>query len=98
MKKHPLQILEESTKTFKERNAVYGDSFDTFGNIAVALFPDGLVLKDAADFNRFAAFLNLLNKVQRYAQNFEDGGHPDSAHDAIVYSAILESLTKGEQP
>jgi hypothetical protein len=35
-----------------------------------------------------------LTKLQRYAESLGTGGHADSAHDAAVYSAMLEELTK----
>jgi hypothetical protein len=34
-----------------------------------------------------------MGKVTRYAAQFENGGHLDSAHDACVYAAMLEELT-----
>lgn len=58
----------------------------------VALFPDGLTLKTADDWNRAHLFLLGVVKQSRYAVNFEKGGHRDSARDLTVYSAMLEAV------
>ena len=31
-------------------------------------------------------------KLQRYAQQFLDGGHLDSSHDAIIYLAMMVEI------
>jgi hypothetical protein len=89
------EILEAGADTFRDRNAVYGDTYLQVGGILQAFFPDGLPsLESKADWNRFALWLAALLKLQRYANNFANGGHRDSAHDAMVYSAMLEEVTK----
>ena len=91
-----VELLEEAAKTFEERNRVYGDNMMVWGNVAMELFPDGLDARNftAEDWSRFGFFMQLVNKCVRYAANFEQGGHQDSARDAIVYAAMLESVTK----
>jgi hypothetical protein len=58
------------------------------------LFPRGILITSPEDHNRFGAWYMAFNKLVRYAMQMETGGHPDSAHDAMVYSAMLEELTK----
>lgn len=89
----PEQVMIEAAKTFEERGRVYGESYLRYGEIMEAMFPDGITIKGADQFNRFALFFHCVNKVQRYSQNLEAGGHQDSAHDLCVYAAMLESLT-----
>jgi hypothetical protein len=84
--------LRAAAATYEERNAVYGDNFRRVGNAMVAMFPDGLTLKTADDWNRAHLFLLGVVKQTRYAVNFEKGGHRDSVHDSTVYSAMLEAV------
>jgi len=85
-------ILDQMASTYRERNALYKDNYKRFGDIMVALFPDGLVLKDKEEWNRICIFMMITSKLTRYAGNFEVGGHEDSVHDMGVYSAMLEEL------
>lgn len=87
-------ILRDGADTFQERNATYGDSYKSHGNILAAIFPDGLMVKTADDWNRIMIFNNIIGKMNRYSASFESGGHIDSAHDSMVYSAMLEELTR----
>lgn len=74
---------------YEERQAMYGDNYKRFGDVMHALFPNGLVLNDAHDFNRFGLFVQMVYKQTRYAAQYEDGGHPDSLDDLSVYTQML---------
>lgn len=91
--KNAADILEDMAKTFRERNALYGNNYHHFGEMMVALFPRPLTISTEEEWNRLALLLQVQIKVSRYAQQFPTGGHQDSAHDAGVYSAMLEELT-----
>jgi hypothetical protein len=93
MKKSVPTILTEAAKTYEERNKIYGDTYKNFGGAMAAAFPNGLVVKTADDWNRIGLLVQIMGKVTRYAAQFENGGHLDSAHDACVYAAMLEELT-----
>ena len=84
------RILKQAIKTFGERNSVYQDGWVRHGAIMAAFFPDGLELKTPEDFARFHLFEMSVGKLNRYAANFEKGGHQDSVHDGGIYSLILE--------
>jgi hypothetical protein len=58
------------------------------------LFPNGLPAMSVDDWNRFGVWVMVFGKCNRYAMGMTSGGHKDSAHDAMVYSAMLEELTK----
>jgi hypothetical protein len=88
------EILEEAAETFRQRNQVYGNAFERFGDTMMSLFPAGIHIATREEWNRIGVYFHLVGKVVRYAANFEAGGHQDSAHDAIAYSAMLEYLTK----
>ena len=94
--KRAPDFLEAGAETFRQRNAVYGDTYLEFGRMCAAIFPDGLHV-DAGDvdgFNRLGVFVQALSKVSRYAANVNKGGHQDSAHDLMVYASMLEEVTK----
>lgn len=86
-------ILSESEKTFNERSKIYGNAYESIGPMMQAIFPEGITLITKGDFSRFYALLMTMNKMNRYASTIESGGHHDSAHDAVVYAAMLESFT-----
>lgn len=86
------QRLKDSAKTQAEREAIYGENYKQHGKVMTALFPKGVLLETVHDFNRFGVLNMKVAKLTRYCQNFSNGGHPDSIHDDVVYSAILEEL------
>lgn len=90
------EIMKAAQKTFEDRGAVYGDSPDRHGNVMQALFPQGINLSNPEEFSRFSLFNYEIGKLVRYANNFAEGGHQDSAHDAGVYAFMLEAYTKPE--
>ncbi len=93
MKKSVPGILIDAAQTYDERNIIYGDNYKHFGHAMAAMFPEGLFVKSADDWNRLGIFVQVVSKVTRYAASFENG-HQDSAHDLCVYAAMLEELTR----
>jgi len=87
-------ILRGAAATFEQRNGAYGNNYRRAGIVMAALFPNGITIKTAEEWNRFSIFFHLMNKMMRYSNNIEKGGHLDSAHDAQVYAAMLEEFTK----
>lgn len=88
-------MLRGAAATFEQRNSVYGDAYTRTGALLLALFPEGGIpaVKNERDAAQLAALLMCVMKLQRYALNFGRGGHRDSAHDLIVYAAMLEEQT-----
>jgi hypothetical protein len=86
------ELMEAAVETWRARNAVYGNSYIIHGDIAQALFPNGVVLKTPKDHARFANLTLIIGKLNRYCQNFSSGGHQDSIHDLGVYSFMQEEL------
>jgi hypothetical protein len=85
----PDRRLANLGDLFRDRNAMYGDSYLQFGPVIKAMFPDGLVLRSAEDWNRFALFFMCVVKLHRYAMKFHDGGQRDSLDDIAVYAQML---------
>lgn len=87
------EILTAAAKTFKERNAIYGDNYKGMhGDLMTAFFPDGITLVDHKDQIRYAAFNAIVAKLSRYANQWNEGGHQDSIHDVINFAAMLEEI------
>jgi len=83
------EILQEAATTFEERNKVYGDNWLRVGEVMMALFPEGITLRTAEDFQRWHLFELIVVKQTRFANSGLT--HPDSIRDTCVYSAMLES-------
>lgn len=88
----PAENLRRGAKLFDERNSVYGDNWRNVGPTMAALFPNGVMLRTAHDWNRMHIFLLAIVKKTRYATNWENGGHKDSIQDETVYNAMLEAI------
>ena len=90
---HPVaKSLRELGVIFDDRAAVYGDNYKHFGTVMIGMFPRGLTLRTADDFNRFSLFALSVVKQTRYAQMFERGGHRDSLDDSSVYNQMLAEV------
>ena len=89
-------ILQTMANTFRTRNKVYGDNYKRVGDVMKALFPNGVQLKTAEDFNRWHLFELAIVKITRFTTTGMT--HVDSVHDAAVYLAMVESLTKADSP
>lgn len=95
-KKIAPDFLEAAAATFRERNLIYGNNYQRFGELLLALFPEGGIppISTPEDAQRLDYIIMCLGKLQRYAHNFSKGGHQDSARDLMVYAAMLEEFTK----
>lgn len=88
------EVLEAAAETFRQRQPIYGDNWLNYGPAVQALFPKGVNLKTADDHARFQLFCLIMVKWSRYAENFNQGGHEDSTHDNITYTAMLHQLDR----
>lgn len=92
MTKSVPQALADLGALFEERNALYKNNYFHFGEVLTGMFPEGLTLKTAEEFNRFALFLQIVHKSTRYANAMLSGGHADSCDDTSVYSQMLREF------
>lgn len=95
MMKNAADILAEMADTFRERNKVYGDNYKRVGAVMMALFPQGMSLTSAEDFNKWHLFELMVVKLTRFANSGLT--HQDSIHDLAVYAAMVESIIHKEQ-
>lgn len=84
--------LEKAARIYANRNETYGDTYKEFGDLMIALHPDGIELMTIDDYNRFGVYMQILSKIKRYSVNFKNGGHKDSLDDLAVYVMMLQEL------
>jgi hypothetical protein len=70
----------------------YGETEVYAGEVLAGLFPSGLNISTRIGFARLALFLHCVNKILRYANNFEAGGHSDSLLDLALYAMMLREI------
>ena len=85
------ELMEDAICLFTERNLAYGESYRRFGPIMKALFPNGVTITTADDWNRMGVFFHIVDKLSRYSRDHKTG-HIDSMKDIGVYSTILQQL------
>jgi len=91
----PIAIrLAALAKLAEEKYNEYGATYDMYGPVMVALFPDGIGIGTKEAWNQIGVINMIVHKLMRYAENIDKGGHKDSADDIAVYGAILSELTK----
>lgn len=88
------QILRDAALMQEAKDREYGSGYLHHGAAMAALFPDGVELKNEADFARFALFDLMMVKMVRYARSFANG-HNDSLTDLAVYAALLQEVDNG---
>jgi hypothetical protein len=94
--KKPDQSLGELADLYRQRNAIYKDTYKRHGHVMDALFPDGLDIEGVKDFNRLALLDMMIGKLTRYTNNFDKGGHEDSLDDLSVYTQMLKEIDQGD--
>jgi len=91
-------VLRKALETYEQRNLVYNDNYVRLGLVMQALFPDGLTIKYAKDWERLYALLMIQVKQTRYVEQWQNGGHPDSSIDTAVYAALQKEIDDDGSP
>ncbi len=89
--KSAADILAEASETYREKNKIYGDNYKRVGEVMHGLFPVGVTLNSADDWNRMHILLLMAVKMTRYTVNWA-AGHQDSIRDMTVYGGMLEMI------
>jgi hypothetical protein len=85
------QAIHDLARIHEDRRSLYGEDFLHVGEVMLGLFPRGLTLRTAVDFNRFVLLVHQVTKVSRYAQCMARGqGHQDSLDDLSIYAQLLQ--------
>lgn len=88
------EMLAALGDLYRKRNKLYKNNYKHFGTVMFGMFPNGVTLRTAEEFNRFAIFVQLVAKLTRYGQSFADGGHVDSLDDTSVYAQMLQEYDR----
>ena len=88
-------ILESGAATHRAKNAEYKDANVLVGKIMELLFPNGVKLRTAAEFEKWHLFELLIVKLTRFVTSELE--HQDSIHDLMIYAAMIESLLPKEK-
>jgi hypothetical protein len=86
------ELLESMAKTFRERNAIYGDNWNMVGRLMAVMFPNGVKLSKPEDYDVWHLFELAIVKLSRFAVSGLT--HKDSVHDMAVYCAMVEAVMK----
>lgn len=81
----------------EERKAQHGGdhTFEAFGEVMAALFPDGIKISDPRDYTKLGLLQMQIHKLCRLAGGlFGSKANPDNAHDLGNYSFIMEAYIR----
>jgi|SRR6516162_9307468 len=95
----PSEMLCNLGNLYEVRNKAYGDSYKEAGAVLAALFPNGLGIQTAEDFNRFCLLVHIITKLSRYCNNFINPTSSDHMKDIAVYATMqleLDAALDGE--
>jgi hypothetical protein len=92
MNKTVPDMLMEAAKLYRQKNIMYGSSYKKTGELLKKLFPDGMTLKTASDYNRFSILTLIVGKIARYINCWEGGNDEDTMTDLAVYAIMLQEL------
>jgi hypothetical protein len=85
-------MLLEAADLYNHKNKMYGDSYKRTGELLTLLFPNGVSLRNASDYNRFSVLTLILGKITRYVNTWEGGSDEDTLTDLSVYAMMLNEL------
>ena len=83
-----IEILKRATETFNDRESKYGATRYVAAKIQKVLYPNGIHLITERDFLQYQILQMVIGKIVRFVHS----GDSDSAHDAGLYSFLLESI------
>lgn len=91
------EMLADLAHIHRDRNSKYGDNYKHAGEVLMGLFPEGLILRTAKDFNRLHLIVHMAGKLSRYAMMMKRGGHVDSLNDLAVYAMMARECDMEEE-
>lgn len=86
--------LERITELFIRKNQEYGSAYNDCGHTYKNFFPNGICIQDPKEFERWAIFSRMIDKMIRYSINWETG-HSDSLDDIAIFAMMLRELDDG---
>lgn len=88
------ELLKEKITLFEQKGKEYGNTYQMFGHVWNAIFPNGVKIKGIKQANVMEIYHMLMHKLLRMASKIETPSEIsiDSVKDMQVYAAILEQL------
>jgi hypothetical protein len=85
-------IFDQMSATLRSRSADYGYNASKVADMLAVMFPNGVTLKTAADFEMWHLFELNIVKLTRFVNSGLK--HKDSIHDGSIYGGFVERLTE----
>ncbi len=83
-------LMDQHAATFRERYESYGNNAEVVGRIMAAMFPNGVALKTAKDFEMWHLFELMIVKLSRFSSS--GLRHEDSINDLPAYCGMVHRL------
>lgn len=90
---HLEKVFAESQDLLQSRGASYDGSLSMYAQIMPILFPNG-VYSEFSRQKRHYFISKIVEKLCRYCNKFNEGGHPDSSIDAGNYFILLSAYDR----
>ena len=88
-----IELMDKASDRYIEKGKEYGHTYERFGEVMMALFPDGLLVTRADDWNRLGLLTMMVHKLLRYTNLYHDPKRgAEELDDMAVYTFILESI------
>lgn len=85
------EALRQAAGIYEQRNKLYGDNYKKFGDWALPLLKQ-VKLETPHDANRLCLLVSMMNKLGRYVEQFNSGGHDDSLDDLAIYTLMMKEV------
>jgi hypothetical protein len=89
---------QEAMELCQKKNKDYGNAKEVAGKLMKMMFPKGIKLVTASQFNEFNMFVMIMSKVIRFANLSQSNGDPnfesieDTLKDLGNYAFILKNM------
>lgn len=84
--------MMNAAELYHDKGKIYGHSYRNFGPVLEKMFPKGLFVKTADDWNRLGLFMMIMHKNMRLANNLLDTDSTESPTDAGVYNFMMAEV------
>lgn len=79
------ESMTNAAELFFRKNKDYGDSYKRTGEIMTMIYPNGINLKTAEDFNQYNVLTIMIGKIVRYTNT--------KGSDVINHESVKDTLT-----
>jgi hypothetical protein len=91
-------ILKKNIEIVKEKGKQHGNTYQLFGDVMMALFPNGIHLNNKRSMKIYGIFHMIIHKVIRLSKKlFHKDLSLDNLTDLCNYAAMLEKIIMMER-